>query len=52
MDGASYMSDGNVWNFVIGAYAVAWVGLIGYAVRLYVLNRRAREAIRDSGGEG
>ena len=30
------------WNFVIGAYVVTWVGLIGYAARLFVLNRAAR----------
>jgi hypothetical protein len=46
------MSDANVWNYVIGAYCVAWAGLIGYTVRLYVLNRRAKDAIRDAGGEG
>lgn len=38
------------WNFVIAAYAVAWAGLIGYAVRLAVLNRRARSMARDAGG--
>lgn len=37
------------WNFIIAAYAVAWVGLIGYAVRLAVLHRAAR---RHEGGEG
>lgn len=40
------MSD---WNFIIAAYTVAWVGLIGYAVRLAVLHHAAR---RQSGGEG
>jgi hypothetical protein len=46
------MSDANVWTFVMGAYAVAWAGLIGYAVRLFVLNRRANAEIREAGGEG
>ncbi len=46
------MSDANVWNYVIGAYAVTWVGLIGYSIRLFTLNRRARNAIADLGGEG
>jgi hypothetical protein len=44
------MSDANVWNYVIGAYAVTWVGLIGYGIRLFVLNRRAKEAT-ELGGE-
>lgn len=39
------------WSYVIAAYAVAWGGLIGYAVRLVVLNRRARSLGRDAGGE-
>lgn len=46
------MSDANVWNYVIGAYAVTWVGLIGYGVRLFALNRRARAAAIDFRGEG
>ena len=46
------MSDaGNVWSYVIGAYAVTWVVLLGYAVRLYLLNRRARRTAVELGGE-
>lgn len=45
------MSDGNVWNYVIGAYGVAWVTLIGYSIRLMVLTRRARRAMAELGGE-
>lgn len=45
------MSDANVWNYVIGAYAVTWVGLIGYTVRLFVLNRRAKATVDELGGE-
>ena len=45
------MSDANVWNYVIGAYAVTWLGLIGYGVRLFVLNRRAGESAAELGGE-
>ena len=45
------MSDANVWNFVIGAYAVTWVGLTGYTVRLFVLNRKAKDAASDPGGD-
>lgn len=46
------MSDANVWNYVIGAYAVTWVSLIGYATRVFVLNRRAqRVAVELRGGE-
>jgi hypothetical protein len=46
------MSDANVWNYVMGAYAVTWAGLIGYAVRLFVLNRRAKHTAVVLGGEG
>jgi hypothetical protein len=45
------MSDANVWNYVIGAYAVTWLGLIGYAVRLVLLTRRAKNAAVELGGE-
>lgn len=38
------------WSFVIAAYAVAWVGLVGYGVRLLRLNRRATQAARVAGG--
>ncbi|HSH46735.1 MAG TPA: CcmD family protein [Longimicrobiales bacterium] len=39
------------WNYVVAAYAVAWTGLLGYAVRLALANRRARAAVRSAGGE-
>ena len=29
------------WRFVIAAYVVTWVVLIGYSVRLFLVNRRA-----------
>lgn len=46
------MSDGsNVWSFIIGAYTVTWVGLIGYSIRLWVLNRRAKRTVAEMGGE-
>ena len=36
------MSDaGNVWSYVVGAYAVTWLVLTAYALRVYLLNRRA-----------
>lgn len=45
------MSDGgNVWSYVIGAYAVTWTGLIGYAIRLWLLNRRAKSTAGELGG--
>lgn len=43
---------GNVWAYVIGAYAVTWVGVMGYAVRLYLLNRKAARYAAELGGEG
>ena len=45
------MSDANVWNYVIGAYAVTWVGLIGYAARLWIMNRRAKARVDELGGD-
>lgn len=45
------MSDANVWNYVIGAYAVTWVTVLGYSIRLYTLNRRAKELAAEPGGE-
>ena len=44
------MSDPNVWYFVIAAYTVTWVGLIGYAARLFALNRRAKDATSELEG--
>jgi hypothetical protein len=46
-----FESTANVWNYVIGAYSVTWLGLIAYAVRLYILNRRAAEVVADLGGD-
>lgn len=46
------MPEANVWNYVIAAYAVTWMGLIGYAVRLFVLTRRAKNIAAELGGEG
>lgn len=38
------------WSFVIAAYAVAWSGLIGYAMRLVSVTRRARALARGTEG--
>jgi hypothetical protein len=46
-----FEADANVWNYVIGAYAVSWLGMIGYSLRLYVLNRRAISAAVELGGD-
>ena len=42
----------NVWNYVIAAYVVTWIGLIGYSVRLCVWTRRAKDTAAELGGEG
>jgi hypothetical protein len=42
----------DVWSYVIGAYGVAWLTMIGYSLRLYLVNRRATEDLRHGGGEG
>ncbi len=46
------MGEANVWSYVIAAYAVTWIGLIGYTVRLWLLTRRAKDAATEMGGEG
>jgi hypothetical protein len=46
-----FETDANVWNYVIAAYAVSWLGMIGYSLRLYILNRRAVSAAVEPGGE-
>lgn len=44
----------NQWRFVIAAYVVTWVVLIGYAVRLHLVNRRSaalhEESLRGTPG--
>jgi hypothetical protein len=40
------------WNYIVAAYAVAWAGLIGYSIRLALLNRRARRSVEAAGGGG
>jgi hypothetical protein len=46
------MGEANVWSYVIAAYVVTWIGLIGYSVRLFVLTRRAKDTVAELGGEG
>lgn len=45
------MGESNVWSYVIAAYAVTWIGLIGYTVRLYVSTRRAKETATELGDQ-
>jgi hypothetical protein len=46
-----FETDANVWNYVIGAYAVSWLGMLSYALRLYILNRRATATAVELGGD-
>ncbi len=46
-----FETDVNVWNYVIGAYAVSWLTVIGYTLRLWVLNRRASRFAAELGGD-
>ncbi|CAN5336242.1 hypothetical protein BH23GEM2_BH23GEM2_06480 [soil metagenome] len=39
------------WRFVIAAYVVTWIVLIGYAVRLSLVNRRSA-ALHDESVRG
>ena len=44
------MADMN--GFVVAAYIVMWVGLIGYGVRLHRVFREARRRLDDASREG
>ena len=44
------MADGN--NFVIAAYVVMWIGLIGYGVRLHRVTRDAQRRLDEASREG
>jgi len=44
------MADTN--GFVVAAYIVMWVGLIGYGVRLHRVFREARRRLDDASREG
>lgn len=43
----------NEWRYIIAAYAVTWVVLIGYTIRLIAVQRRAaallEETVRSEG---
>jgi hypothetical protein len=39
----------DVWNYVYGAYGVSWLVLVGYSLRLYLVNRRAVTELADAG---
>lgn len=46
----------DVTGFIVAAYAITWLGLIGYAVRVHRLSRRLRaefsEAQREAASGG
>ncbi len=44
------MADGS--NFVVAAYAVMWIGLIGYGIRLHRVSRDARRRLDEASREG
>jgi hypothetical protein len=44
------MADGN--NFVIAAYVVMWIGLIGYGVRLHRVTREVQRRLDDASRDG
>lgn len=39
------------WGWVLIAYGLTWVVLVGYAAYLRVRSRRARESFADAGTE-
>jgi CcmD family protein len=41
------MPQASEWNFIIAAYAITWVVLIGYAVLLAGKIRRAAHDVED-----
>ena len=44
------MTDSN--GFVIAAYVVMWIGLIGYGIRLHRVFRHSRRRLADASREG
>ena len=44
------MPEGN--GFVIAAYAVMWIGLIGYALKLHRVYREAERRLAEASREG
>jgi hypothetical protein len=42
-----FETTSNVWNFVIGAYGISWLVLVGYSIRLMIVNRRAAAALSE-----
>jgi hypothetical protein len=46
------VGSGSNLSFVIGAYAVMWVTVIGYALRLRAVNARARAALAHAQSVG
>lgn len=42
----------DVWTYVFGAYGVAWLVMVGYSLRLYLVNRQAVEDLADVGESG
>lgn len=35
-------------GFIVAAYVVTWVMLVGYAIRLHAVSRRARQQFADA----
>ena len=44
------MAESN--GYLIAAYVVMWVGLIGYALRLHRVSREARHRLDEASHEG
>ena len=44
------MAEGNA--FVVAAYVVMWIGLIGYGLRLHRVSREARRSLDEASSEG
>ena len=40
------------WSYIIGAYALTYIVLCGYGLRLRALGRRAMPVIHQEEGEG
>jgi CcmD family protein len=36
------------WPYVIAAFAITWVVLLGYSIRLVLMTRRTREILSSS----
>jgi hypothetical protein len=46
------MTVGDTNGFLIAAYAVMWIGLVGYGIRLHRVYRESRQRFEEASRDG